>query len=126
MSADLQPEACVLVSSSDGRLTSPAALIWDRRHVDLPVVLEDDGQTWTWADLARGAALVADRLGEQAGRTVVVSARNGGAFVCGLFGLWLAGAVPAPLSPKLPSFERGRILATLDHPTVLAPADTGF
>jgi long-chain acyl-CoA synthetase len=116
----------VLVSSSDGLLTSPAALIWARRHLDLPVVIEDGGHTWTWSELAAGAALVADRLGDQAGRTVVVSARNGGAIVCGLFGVWLAGGVPAPLSPKLPSFERGRILATLDHPTVVAAADTGF
>ena len=116
----------MLVSSSDGLLTSPAVLVWSRRDVDLPVVIEDGGRTWTWSDVARGAALVADRLGDQAGRTVVVSARNGGALVCGLFGVWLAGGVPAPLSPKLPGVERDRILATLDDPVVLASADTGF
>lgn len=116
----------MLVSSADGLLTSPAALVWTRRHVDLPVVIEDGGHTWTWHDIARGAAWVADRLGDQSGRTVVVSARNGGALVCGLFGVWLAGGVPAPLSPKLPSAERERILATLDGPTVVAALETEF
>ena len=116
----------MLVSSTDGLLTSPAALVWSRRHVDLPMILEDSGPTWTWSDIARGAASVADRLGEQSGRTVVVSARNGGALVCGLFGVWLAGGVPAPVSPKLPSAERERILATLGDPTVVAAAETEF
>jgi long-chain acyl-CoA synthetase len=116
----------MLVSSSDGLLTSPAALVWSRRHLDLPLVIEDDGRSWSWSDIARGMALVADRLGNQEGRTVVVSARNGGALVCGLFGVWLAGGVPAPLSPKLPAAERDRILATLGDPAVLAASETGF
>lgn len=116
----------MLVASSDGLLTSPAALVWSRRDVDLPVVLEDGGRTWTWSEIARGAALVADRLGDHSGRKVVVSARNGGALVCALFGVWLAGGVPAPLSPKLPAAERRRVLATLEHPTVVASAESGF
>ncbi|MFN2536666.1 MAG: class I adenylate-forming enzyme family protein [Mycobacteriales bacterium] len=116
----------MLTLTDDGRVASPAALLWSRRDVSLPLVIEDGGHTWTWSELAAGSARVAERLGDLDGRTVVVSARNGGTLVCGLFGVWLAGGVPAPVSPKLPASERDRILATLDAPLTCAGAEAGF
>jgi long-chain acyl-CoA synthetase len=116
----------VLATWPGGRVSSPAELLWARRDVELPAIIEDGGHTWSWAQLARGAALVADQLGPADGRTVVVSAPNGGALVCGLFGVWFSGGVPAPVSPKLPAPERERILAVLGDPGVCASAGSGF
>jgi long-chain acyl-CoA synthetase len=116
----------VLTLSDDGRVASPAALLWARRDVSLPLVLEDGGHTWTWAELASGAAHVAERLGVLDGRTVVVAARNGGGLLCGLFGVWLAGGIPTPLSPKLPAVERDRVIATLGSPLTCAGVEAGF
>lgn len=104
----------MLKYSPDGTVTGPAALLWARRDVTLPCVIEDGGRTWTWAELAAYAQAVADLLPGVAGARVTVTVPNGGAFVGALFGVWLAGAVPAPLSHRLPPVERDRVLETLD------------
>lgn len=93
---------------------NPAVLVWHRRDVDVPVVIEDEGQTWTWRLLANAASVVATELGPLAGKRVTVTAPNGGAIVAAIFGVWLAGGVPAPISPRLPAAERTRALTAID------------
>ncbi|HVV10500.1 class I adenylate-forming enzyme family protein [Amycolatopsis sp.] len=93
-----------------GTVPSPATLAWARRELTLPVLIEDDGPAWTWRMLAGAASEVARRLGPRDGSRVTITAPNGGAIVAAMLGVWLAGGVPAPLSPKLPARERDRVL----------------
>jgi acyl-CoA synthetase (AMP-forming)/AMP-acid ligase II len=112
----------VLLASADGLLPSPAALVWSRRDCDLPVVIEDGGHTWTWRTLAVAAAEVSRRLPDVSGQPVAFSVPNGGGFVAVMTGIWLAGGVPAPVSPKLPAPERAKVLATIS-PAAVVVAD---
>ncbi|HVW42901.1 MAG TPA: AMP-binding protein, partial [Amycolatopsis sp.] len=98
---------------SGGLVTSPANLVWARRGLDLPVIVEDDGPTWTWRMLANATSEVAGRLGPRTGERVTVTAPNGGAIVAAVLGVWLAGGVPALISPKLPVRERSKVLAAV-------------
>ena len=116
----------MLVASADGLLTSPAVLVWARQDSDLPVIIEDEGIEWSWRQLANATAAVADVLPAVAGGRVAFSAPNGGAFVALLCGIWAAGGVPAPVSPKLPPPERARVLATIEAVASVSTSDLGL
>jgi len=103
----------VTLKHSDGTLASPANLLWARRELTLPVLIEADGPTWTWRMLAGAASEIARGLGPMAGGRVTITAPNGGTIVAAILGIWLAGGVPAPLSAKLPPRERARLLAAV-------------
>ena len=116
----------MLVPSSDGKLPSAAILIWARRTHDEAALVEDGGRTWTWRALAAAAAEVRRSLPAVDGRRVAFSAPNGGGFVAILMGIWLAGGVPAPVSPKLPPPERAKILASIDPVVTIASRELGL
>ena len=72
-----------------------------------------DGETLDWAGLEARASrwarlLVAHGVGPDA--LVAMSMANGAEFLAASFGIWKAGATPAPLSPKLTAAERREIL----------------
>ena len=103
----------MLTPTADGLLPSMAILCWSRRDCDHPAIMEDGGRTWTWRMLANAAAHIARDLTGTEARPVAFSAPNGGAFAAMMMGIWLAGAVPAPVSPRLPRAERDRVLASI-------------
>ena len=72
-----------------------------------------DGETLDWAGLEARASrwarlLAAHGVGPDA--LVAMSMANGAEFLAASFGIWKAGATPAPLSPKLTAAERREIL----------------
>ena len=117
-----------LKHSADGIVTSPASLLWARRDSELAEIIEDGppAKTWTWAQLAGGASEVASRLGSLGGDWVTVTAPNGGALVSAIFGVWLAGGVPVPISPKLPAGERSRVLESITAERHIVAAGLGL
>lgn len=116
----------MLTPTTDGLLPSMAILCWSRRDSDHPAVIEDDGRTWTWRMLADAAAVTASALRGTASRPVAFSAPNGGAFAAIMMGIWLAGAVPAPVSSRLPRAERDRVLASIDPARVVITGGLDF
>lgn len=85
-----------------------------------------DGEALSWAELAlratrRARALIA--LGVQPNDLVSICLPNGNAFFENLFAIWMAGATPNPLSPRLPSPELEAILA-LARPRVVIGGDS--
>jgi acyl-CoA synthetase (AMP-forming)/AMP-acid ligase II len=103
----------MLAPTADGLLPSMAILCWSRRDSDHPAIIEDGGRTWSWRMIANAAAQTARAVDGTASRPVAFSAPNGGAFAAIMMGIWLAGAVPAPVSPRLPAAERARVLASI-------------
>ena len=116
----------MLAPTADGLLPSMAILCWSRRDSDHPAIIEDGGRTWTWRMLAHAAAQTARTLDGTASRPVAFSAPNGGAFAAIMMGIWLAGAVPAPVSPRLPRAERQRVLASIDPVRAIVTAGLDF
>ena len=85
-------------------------------------------ERWTWGDLDRRSAAWAARLvaqGVQADDLVAFAFPNGPDFLALAFGIYRAGATPAPLSPKLPRSEREAILALMKPGAFLSEADHG-
>ena len=81
---------------------------------------------WTWADLDRRSAAWAARLRAQGVKPddlVAFAFPNGPAFLALTFGIYRAGATPAPLSPKLAAAERAEILALMRPAAFLSDAD---
>lgn len=114
----------MLKASSDGMVRSPAVLLTARAGVDLPMVVEDGGETWTFAKLASAAAAVADEIGDiPAGSRVALTAPNGAVFLAALGGVWLAGGVPALVSSALPEHEREGLLEVLAPSLVVATGE---
>lgn len=73
-------------------------------------------QRWTWGELDRRSAAWAAWLcqrGVVADDLVAFAMPNGPEFIALSFGIYRAGATPAPISGKLPGFERDAILATM-------------
>ncbi|WP_288048787.1 AMP-binding protein [Acidiphilium sp.] len=71
---------------------------------------------WSWRELDRRSAAWAARLRERGVRPddlVAFAFPNGPDFLALVFGVYRAGATPAPLSPKLPLAERDAILALM-------------
>ncbi len=114
----------MLKASSDGTVRSPAVLLTARAGVDLPMVVEDGGQTWTFRRLASAATAVARQIAPiPADARVAVTAPNGAAFLASLCGVWLAGGVPALVSSALPEHERDGLLEVLTPALVIASAE---
>lgn len=81
------------------------------------VALVHEGRATTYAELERGAnrrAHAFARLGVEVGDFVTLALPNGTALVESLFACWKLGAVPQPVSPRLPRSERDAIVALAD------------
>ncbi|MBC9716498.1 fatty acyl-AMP ligase [Streptomyces sp. TRM66268-LWL] len=77
------------------RLTEPPTLAY-RFLAD---GTEQSAMDWSYHDLARRASQVAARLGDCAGRRVVLALDPGLAYIAALFGIFQAGAVAVPSFP---------------------------
>jgi bile acid-coenzyme A ligase len=88
------------------------------------IALVHRAERWTWAALDRRSAAWAAHLrqaGVGADDLVAFAFPNGPDFLALAFGIYRAGATPAPLSPKLPLSERDAILALM-RPAVFLDA----
>jgi bile acid-coenzyme A ligase len=84
-----------------------------------------DGETVSWASLERRSNRIARGLaarGVAQGDLVTIALPNGTAFVEATVALWKLGAVPQPISAKLPQAELEGVLALADPPLVFADA----
>ena len=83
---------------------------------------------WTWGQLDRRSAAWAAHLRERGVRPddlVAFAFPNGPDFLSAAFGIYRAGATPAPLSPKLPLAERDAILALMRPAVFLDASESG-
>ena len=96
-----------------------------------------DGEVVTWSALDRDSTRLARAFaarGVGAGDFVTIGLPNGAAFVASCFASWKLGAVPQPISSRLPPKERDAILAQarpalvvgIDDPLPFAALGTGF
>lgn len=79
---------------------------------------------WTFGDLDRRSAAWAAWLVERevlADDLVAFALPNGPDFLALTFGIYRAGATPAPISPTLPAFERAAILETMQPRLFVGP-----
>ncbi len=89
---------------------------------DAPALTVVGSPTMPWSELFRGAtrlARVLADLGAGEGDMVTIAHPNGEAFVTTAMACWLIGAIPQPVSSKLPGRELEEIVALAD-PTVVA------
>lgn len=80
------------------------------------LALVHDGARWTFGDLDARSAVWARTLidrGVRADDLVAFALPNGPEFLALTFGIYRAGATPAPLSTSLPDIERAAILAVM-------------
>jgi bile acid-coenzyme A ligase len=92
------------------------------------IALVHRDERWTWGDLDRRAAAWSARLraaGVKPDDLVAFAFRNGPDFFALAFGIYRAGATPAPLSPKLPATEREAILGLMQPSAFFGEADYG-
>lgn len=75
-----------------------------------------DARSSVWARTLVASGVVADDL-------VAFALPNGPEFIALAFGIYRAGATPAPISGKLPPFERDAILAVMRPRLFLTPDD---
>jgi amino acid adenylation domain-containing protein len=87
-------------------------------------VVEDDGRSITYGDLARAAAGLAGQLRERPGRVAVVSRKRIGTVVAFLACL-RAGRAYVPIDPAHPADRRDFVLADAGCETVLDLEDIG-
>lgn len=88
-----------------------------------PALVHGD-ERWTFGDLDRRSAQWAAWLKAQGAKhddLIAFSRPNGPEFVALTFGIYRAGATPAPISGKLPAFERDAILAVMKPGLFVAP-----
>jgi bile acid-coenzyme A ligase len=84
-----------------------------------------DGETVSWVSLERRSNRIARGLaarGVTLGDLVTIALPNGMAFIEATVALWKLGAVPQPVSAKLPQAELEGVLALADPPLVFADA----
>jgi bile acid-coenzyme A ligase len=102
------------------------------RHPAERLALVHGAERWTFGDLDARSTLWAQWLvagGVQPNDLVAFSRPNGPEFIAIAFGIYKAGATPAPISGKLPAFERDAILAVMqprlyvDHTDVPVAVD---
>jgi len=82
------------------------------RHPEAPALV-CDGRTLTWSALDRGSTRLARAFAERGAARddfVTIALPNGPDFVLACFAAWKLGAVPQPISWRLPSAERAAIL----------------
>ena len=100
-------------ASSYGQRLSQLAEAYPRR-LAVTVAAHDNQQTcWTFSELDRWANRLARQyqsLGVAAGDLVTVALSNGVEFLAACFALWKLGAVPNPVSSRLPEAERNKII----------------
>ena len=80
-----------------------------------------NGETISWADLERRSNRIARSLaarGVAQGDLVTIALPNGTGFIAATVALWKLGAVPQPVSAKLPAGELERVLALANPPLV--------
>jgi bile acid-coenzyme A ligase len=90
------------------------------------VAFVHDGQTTTHAELEASANRLARayaRLGVVEGDFVTIALPNGIEFVQSLFACWKLGAIPQPVSPRLPRQERDAIIELVDPRLIVGSPD---
>jgi len=91
----------------------PRALaLHSERHPE-GTALHVDGSALGWRELDRASSRLARAFAERGvghGSLVTIGLPNGAAFVIACFAAWKLGAVPQPISSKLPAAERDAIL----------------
>jgi bile acid-coenzyme A ligase len=90
------------------------------------VALIHEQDAWTWGQLdirSRQWCLKLQQMGVRPDDLVAFALPNGLEFFALTFGIYRAGATPAPLSPKLPERERVEILQLMAPCAFLTEAD---
>jgi bile acid-coenzyme A ligase len=103
----------------------PLATSLSRHPADVLALIHGD-QRWTFADLDARSTLWAIWLAEKgvlADDLVAFSRPNGPEFLAIAFGIYKAGATPAPISGRLPDFERDAILSVMQPRLFISPDD---
>ena len=99
---------------------------WAHKHPDAPAVTHDN-TTLSWAELDRASNRLArayGALGVKRNDFVTIALPNGIEFFVATFSTWKLGAVPQPVSAKLPRFEREQITA-LANPALVVGLPAG-
>ena len=99
---------------------------WAHKHPDAPAVTHDN-TTLSWAELDRASNRLARAyaaLGVKKNDFVTIALPNGIEFLVAAFATWKLGAIPQPVSAKLPRFEREQIIA-LANPTLVVGLPAG-
>ena len=94
-------------------------------HRDRPLV-HWQGRSWSRAEIAEAADDLAERLrraGVAPGSAVSALVPSSPAGVVMLFGVWRAGAVCAPLNPRLPEPELARLIDDVRPAVVVRPSN---
>jgi bile acid-coenzyme A ligase len=92
---------------------------------DRPALVHE-GERWSFSELDTASAAWARALvaqGVEADDLVAFALPNGPAFLALTFGIYRAGATPAPLSPRMPIVEREAILAVMRPRLFLTETD---
>ena len=98
---------------------------WADATPDAPA-LTDDGQTLTFAALDRAANRLAraySAMGVGEGNYVTIALPNGNAFFIAAFAAWKLGAIPHPISYRMPSAERLAMLELVRPRLVMGSDD---
>jgi bile acid-coenzyme A ligase len=96
------------------------------RHPADQLALVHGAERWTFGKLDARSMLWAQWLvarGVRPDDLVAFSRPNGPEFIAIAFGIYKAGATPAPISGKLPSFERDAILTVMQPRLYIDPSD---
>lgn len=113
----------------EGRLPLSDILAFHAARSPEAPALSQDGVTLSYADLdlrsTRRAKLLA-RHGVSQGDYVVFALANGIEFFETSFALWKLGAVPCPISPKMPAAECAAIVEAVAPTLVIGAADLDF
>lgn len=92
------------------------------QHPDRPAVTVVGGRQLSWRqmiDEAHRTARVLRDLGTGVGDMVTIAFPNDASFVTTTIACWLLGAIPQPVSPKLPGRELAEIVALADSRVVV-------
>lgn len=87
-----------------------------------PALIGPDGAVTTRAELAAASSRAARELaalGVRHGALVTIALRNGASFYAAALGAWKLGAVPQPVSAKLPATELAALVELADPPVVV-------
>lgn len=96
-----------------------ASLLLEHPFADDEGLLHTVDRTVTAREAKALARRVADQLGRMDGQAVAVQVPNGPELVSTMVGIWLAGGVYVPVSPRLPEAEAASVLAATAPTTVI-------
>jgi bile acid-coenzyme A ligase len=108
-------------------VSHPRALALHAERKPDAAALIVDGRSLSWRELDRASTRLARTMASRGvghGAFVSIALPNGEAFVIACFAAWKLGAVPQPLSSKLPAAERDAILAEA-RPALLVGGEPG-